>query len=150
VRRLSETPLTRVAGRFRPSAGGEDVSDRPFPGSERDVEAMATADERKALNESTFRRANEQLEDKAIDLLGLDDTSFMPFLCECPRQECREVVLVAPREYEHVRSDPRWTITAAGHEDPEIERVVDRNDRFLITEKFGLAAEVAVEEDPRS
>jgi hypothetical protein len=117
---------------------------------ERDVETMATADERKALNESTFRQANEQLEEKAIDLLGADDTSFVPFLCECPRQECREVVLVALREYERARSDPRWTITAPGHEDLEIERVVDGNDRFLITEKFGVAAEVAVEEDPRA
>jgi hypothetical protein len=111
---------------------------------------MATADERKALNESTFRRANEQLEAEATDLLDGDDASWVPFLCECPREECREVALVTLREYEHVRSDPRWTITLAGHEDPEIESVVERNDRFLITEKFGLAAGVVVEEDPRA
>jgi hypothetical protein len=145
-----ENPPTVVFRGFSCLPGGEDVSTGLPRPSERDVEAMVSANERKALNESRFRQANEQLEEKATDLLGADNTSFVPFLCECPRRGCREVVLVALREYEHVRSDPRWTITAAGHEDAEIERVVDGNDRFLVTEKFGLAAEVAVEEDPRA
>jgi hypothetical protein len=111
---------------------------------------MTTAEERKALNEDTFRQANERLQEKAAALLGEDAPSPVPFLCECPRESCREVVLVTLREYERVRSDPRWTLTVPGHEDLEIEYVVERNDRFVVTEKFGRAADVLVEEDPRS
>jgi hypothetical protein len=111
---------------------------------------MATADERKALNESTFREANEKLERNAAALLRADESAPVPLLCECPRQDCTQVLLVTFREYERVRSDPRWTLTAPGHEDLEIERVLERTDRFFLTEKFGLAADVATEQDPRS
>jgi hypothetical protein len=109
-----------------------------------------TEDERKAENESTFRRANEQLEGRAAALVGADESSPVPFLCECPRQDCTQVVLVTLHEYEHVRSDPRWALTVPGHEDPEIERVVESDTRFLITEKFGRAADIVAEEDPRA
>jgi hypothetical protein len=111
---------------------------------------MTTADERKALNETTFRDANEQLEKKTAALLGEDEPAPVPFLCECPRRECTQVVLVTLSDYERIRGDPRWTLTSPGHEDPEIERVVERTDGFLITEKFGRAADVAVERDPRA
>jgi hypothetical protein len=111
---------------------------------------MATAAERKALNETTFREANEQLEEKTTALLGEDEPAPVPFLCECPRQDCTQVLLVTLPDYERVRSDPRWTLTIPGHEDPQVERVVERTDRFLITEKSGRAADVAVERDPRS
>ena len=111
---------------------------------------MATADERKALNEATFRRANEQLEERAAALLGDDGSAAVPFLCECPRQDCTQVLLATFPEYERVRADARWTLTIPGHEDLEIERIVERTTRFVITEKLGRAADVAVEQDPRS
>ena len=109
-----------------------------------------TGDERKALNQTTFRQANEQLARNAAALVGAGDGDPVPFLCECPRQDCTQVLLVTLLEYERVRSDPRWPLTIPGHEDPTIERVVKRTDRFLVAEKLGRAAEVAIELDPRS
>ena len=36
-----------------------------------------------------------------------------------------------------------------GHETPEIERVVEENERFLLVEKI-VAVEETIEQDPRS
>jgi hypothetical protein len=54
---------------------------------------MTTSAERKALNEGTFREANEQIEQGAVEIVGVDDGQFVPFLCECPRLECTQVAL---------------------------------------------------------
>ena len=65
---------------------------------------MTTPAERKALNEGTFRDANEELERGARELVDADDTSLVPFICECPRPDCVQVVLVTLAEYEDVRA----------------------------------------------
>lgn len=68
------------------------VADRHEPpfrvGGMRKVVCVATAAERKALNEGTFREANEQLERSSRQLVS-DAATPIPFICECPRQECR-------------------------------------------------------------
>jgi hypothetical protein len=111
---------------------------------------MATSAERKAHNEGIFRNANEKLEQKAKVLLGADGEATIPFLCECPRPDCTAVVLLTLAEYEVVRSVPERGIAKWDHEDPEVEVVVERNERFLMTEKFGRAGEVFAARDPRS
>ena len=111
---------------------------------------MTTSDERKGLNQGVFRAANEKLEQNAKALVGAEPEAAVPFLCECPRTECTEVVLVTLAEYEVVRSVPERGIAKLGHDDPEVENVVARNDRFVMTEKFGRAGEVHAEQDPRS
>ena len=111
---------------------------------------MTTAAERKALNEGAFRDANETLERGAHEVLGGDDGSLVPFLCECPKRDCTQVVLLTLAEYEEVRARGEQGLAALGHEDLTIERVVGRNDRFVMTAKFGEAGEVHAEGDPRS
>jgi hypothetical protein len=108
-----------------------------------------TSAERKALNEGVFRTANEKLERAATELDLVDADSLIPFLCECPQQECREIVLLTLSEYEDVRSSGRGGLAALGHEDPSIEHVVAQNERFVTTEKFGEAGDVHAEADPR-
>ena len=115
----------------------------------RNAAGVATPAERKALNQGTFRRANEALNRGARELLGADDESFVPFLCECPDPECKQVVLVALGEYEGARARGEFGLAALGHEDVTIERVVKRNDRFAVTEKLGRAGEVHRETNPR-
>ena len=118
---------------------------------------MATHEERKALNEGLFRKANETLERRAGEILGLgddgnprDDGSPIPFLCECPDISCNEVVLLTLAEYEQIRATPEGGLARPGHEDLAIERVVASNARYVTTEKFGRAGEVHAEGDPRS
>ena len=110
---------------------------------------VTTAVERKTLNEGRFREANERLDEGARDLLRGEETTPVPFLCECPNPRCMAVVLATLEEYEAVRARGAFGLAAIGHEDPEIERVVARNDRFLTTEKVGRAGEVHRQTDPR-
>jgi hypothetical protein len=111
---------------------------------------VATSPERKALNEGRFRVANEQLERSAVELVGVEDGEFVPFLCECPHMDCTQVALLTLKEYESIRSDGRQGLAVLGHEDPTIERVLERNERFVMTEKFGPAGEVHAANDDRS
>jgi hypothetical protein len=113
---------------------------------------VTTSEERKALNEGVFRRANEEVEAAAVELKGPRpdaDADPVPFICECPQPDCRRVVLLTLAEYERVRSDGRYGLAFPGHEDAAIERVLERNDRFVMTEKFGAAGAVHDEADPR-
>lgn len=110
---------------------------------------MAASPERKALNEGTFRDANEELEKRAVEIVGVDDDQLVPFLCECPQMTCTEIALLTLKEYERVRSNGRGGLAVLGHEDETVERVVVRNERFVMTEKFGRAGEVHEQEDDR-
>jgi hypothetical protein len=112
--------------------------------------SMTTSAERKALNEGKFREANEQIEQKAVEIVGVDDGQFVPFLCECPQMECTQVALLTLKEYEQIRASGRQGLAVLGHEDPTVEKVLERNERFVLTEKFGRAGEVHQQRDDRS
>jgi hypothetical protein len=96
-----------------------------------------------------FRAANEKLERGAEEILEGDDDGFVPFLCECPDLHCTKIAMLTLAEYREVRSNGRGGLAVLGHEDPSVERVLARNDRFVRTEKFGRAGEVHEESDPR-
>jgi hypothetical protein len=112
--------------------------------------------ERQARNEALVRHVNEEIErlDQAAAASGLADVELtFEFHCECGRADgdevtCHERVEMTLREYEEVRSQDDRFAVAAGHENPEIEDVVRRTDRFVIVDK-NPDAEPLVEDDPR-
>jgi hypothetical protein len=101
---------------------------------------------RVADNEAYFRALNEQI----VRDVGGDPNARHGFLCECGDEHCIDAVSLTAAEYERVRADPMHFVIAPGHELPEVERVVDRNERYHVIEKVGAAASVAEETDPRS
>jgi hypothetical protein len=105
--------------------------------------------ERIARNDSTFRDANERIDDVAQTIDDYRGT-LLPFLCECADLSCTDIVRLTGEEYEEVRRRPTSFLTVPGHEDDEATSVVEENDRFAVVEKVGSAAEIAVELDPRS
>jgi hypothetical protein len=101
----------------------------------------------RAENESTFRRANEDLERKAQEWsFGEQPT---PYLCECQDPGCTEVVMLARSDYEAVRDNPRRFVIVPGHDVPE-DQVVRRQDGFNVVEKTGDEGPLVEEQDPRS
>ena len=108
---------------------------------------MQRSVERAAQNEALFRRANEQIQEKAVELGVREERA--PYLCECEDAACTTVVLLAQAEYEHVRSGPRWFLVAPGHEDGD-SRVLDRHDGFWVIEKTGEEGRLVEELDPRA
>jgi len=99
-------------------------------------------------NETTFRAINEQIEQIAASQ-GPDEHEY-EFLCECSNSDCTLRVLLTVDAYERVRSEPAQFVVALGHELPEIEEVVFVGPAYQVVRKFGEAAKVAEQKDPRS
>ena len=108
----------------------------------------ATAEQR-ARNELLFREVNERVEEISEELNATSD-SMISFVCECSRADCRERIAMPQTRYEALRANPKHFAVLAGHEDSRIEGVVERDQDFLVVEKKGEAAELAIEHDPRS
>jgi hypothetical protein len=110
----------------------------------------ATKD-RIARNEALFREVNErvqELERQRQD--ATDERVRWEFLCECGQETCTDPVKMTRAEYEAVRSDPVRFAVLPGHEQPEVEVVRERTDRFLVVEKVPGEADVARATDPRA
>lgn len=106
----------------------------------------------RARNEALFREVNERIVELETGLGGYeqDDSLLIGFVCECPREDCSELVEVTRRQYESVRENPRRFVVLPGHEDGNIADVVERHEHYLVVEKEGEAGEIAVEQDPRT
>jgi hypothetical protein len=100
--------------------------------------------ERLARNQVLFREVNERL----VEVAESWGSEPLQFLCECSGLDCKETISLDTQQYEGVRSSPNRFVIAPGHEIPEIERVVEANDRFTLVEKV-IGADLAVETDPR-
>lgn len=105
---------------------------------------MSLSDERLARNEILFREINERL-----DELSAPWSKTTDYLCECSEMSCTKIVELTSEEYEHVRSRATVFVVFPGHERPEIERVVEEREGYLLVEKL-VAVDEIVEQDPRS
>src|SRR5258705_13670028 len=103
---------------------------------------MGDRGERIARNESAYRDVNE-----AINAGRAEQSADppAPFVCECGKLGCNELVELTLAEYEAVRSNPRRFVMLDGHEIPEVERVVERHERYVVAEKTNHEARVAEE-----
>ena len=100
--------------------------------------------ERVGKNEAVFREVNERIND-----VTREDAA--EYLCECGNATCTETIQMTVAEYEGVRADPTHFAVLPGHEIPDVEDVVARNERFLVVrKKAGAAAALATELDSRS
>ena len=98
-------------------------------------------EQRAARNEALFREVNENIA-RLEDPHGA--TSTVPvYICECANADCTVQLAIDPETYRRVRENPRWFFLLPGHEDPQLERVVETHRDYLIVEKTGEAGEVA-------
>ena len=93
----------------------------------------ATA-ERLVANEHRFREVNERLEEGVRPLIEAGE--LVPFVCECSSVACRDSVELGLDEYRALRATDARFAVVDGHELPAIERVVQRQDRYLVVEKL--------------
>ena len=72
------------------------------------------------------------------------------YLCECSDARCSEPIRLTRAEYEDVRSVAIWFAIAIRHENPEIDRLIDENDRYATVDKFfGYRQRIARATNPR-
>ena len=106
---------------------------------------MASREERVGKNEGLFREVNERI--REVTTYDGD----VEFLCECGNSECVQPISMTLAEYESVRLEPTRFAIVPGHEIPDVEDVVERNERFaVIVKRPGVPTQVATETDPRS
>ena len=106
---------------------------------------MTTREERIAKNEVIFREVNERIREVVPSQDGGID-----FLCECGREDCVEQISLTANEYERVREDPVQFFVKPGHAIPDVEEVMEENDRFLLVKKHAEEQEIARRADPRA
>lgn len=104
-------------------------------------------EERLAKNEVLFRGLNENIQGIASTL---GPGAPFEFFCECATSDCFERLELTLEDYEKVRLDGTHFLVAPGHEDIEVEQVVEVHANYVVVEKDGVAGIVALDEDPRA
>ncbi len=101
---------------------------------------------RLARNESLFRVVNEE-----IERIPRSDWSepYTELMCECARLDCIEKLRVTSPEYESIRARPTHFLVQEAHVVPDIEQIVQSNDRFVVVDKFEAAGATAESLSPR-
>jgi hypothetical protein len=107
---------------------------------------VAGTRQKSGRNQLIFREVNERIAELNGDGNG---TGVSLFICECSDRACAESLEIAPAEYEQVRADGARFIVLPGHEQPEVEHVVDGCARFVVIEMDGAEATAAREANPR-
>lgn len=94
---------------------------------------MATdREERLARNEALFRAANERMAE--WDEAHPGDAREL-YLCECADPACRDRISLRKADYERVRESSLQFFVKEGHEIPDVETVIARNDGWYVVEK---------------
>jgi hypothetical protein len=109
---------------------------------------MSAREERIGLNEAVFREVNERIENLAetFDL----ESEQLDLVCECGDADCVQRITMTHSEYERLRSDSHLFAVFPGHEQPDVDRVVDRLQGYHVVEKnVGTPARIAEQTDPR-
>jgi hypothetical protein len=103
-------------------------------------------EERLAQNEAMFRAANERMADwEEIHVTNGRESYF----CECANPHCREKVSLHKADYERVRSNPLHFFIVEGHELPEVEAIIERNEGWSVIEKDPEVQEIVDKYNPR-
>jgi hypothetical protein len=106
---------------------------------------MSSREERLAANEDLFRHVNERIAELTDKWSGELD-----LVCECADPACTQRLVLTVDEYEQVRQDPHHFAVLPGHEIPDVEAVLARNQRYLVVEKHVETHAQMEEADPRS
>jgi hypothetical protein len=105
---------------------------------------MHDREERLAMNEVLFRKANDRIEDTADHQSRSRDP--VAFYCECSDRDCTERIVISADEFENVREHDAQFLVRPDHEVPSVEIVVTRTPLYLVVEKTGEAAEFVSEQ----
>lgn len=98
------------------------------------------------LHQVLLREVNERIEqlNGKWESEGADG-----ILCECGHPGCLEKIVITPAAYERVRRSSTYFLVKAGHATAGSERIVEQADGYLVVEKIGDAAQMAIDLDSR-
>lgn len=98
-------------------------------------------------NEAIFRSVNEQVRGLTATLTTPGET--LRIVCECGARSCTDQFEIDLPAYAETRSDSTLFLVKPGHDLPETETVVAKNDVYWTVRKDeGIPAEIARATDP--
>ena len=98
---------------------------------------MSPREQRAIRNEEMFRQVNLRIAELQEGSHDLTLEGLIPLVCECSHTGCTEPIEIEPAVFERVRENSLQYVVASGHEDLDVETVVERRDAYLIVQKPG-------------
>jgi hypothetical protein len=93
-------------------------------------------------NEAVFRALNEEIRD--LSKTFADNAHTLKVVCEGGTRSCTDQFPIRVHAYARVRDDPTLFVVKPGHDFPETETVITKEEAFWILRKDpGVPAEVA-------
>ena len=109
---------------------------------------MDERESRVGVNEALLRAVNERVEELNEPFSTV--TGKFEIVCECGDPICLTQISIARDAYERVRTEATLFLVAPGHENLDIEDVVEEHDNYRIVRKHpGVPERVAEQTDPR-
>jgi hypothetical protein len=100
-------------------------------------------------NEAIFRSVNEQVRQLTATLSTNTDT--IKVVCECGARSCTDHFEITTDAYAAIRAESTLFVVKPGHDLPESETVIDRNDIYWTVRKDpGIPAAIARATDPNA
>jgi hypothetical protein len=103
--------------------------------------------ERIAKNEAVFRESNREIE-RAEREHGAAADGVLEVLCECGQDSCSGMITLTAAEYNRVHTQKDRFVVLQGHQNDQIERVVDDRGAYLVVDKVGEAEEIVEDQAP--
>jgi hypothetical protein len=100
-------------------------------------------------NEAIFRSVNEQVRDLTDTLSTTTDT--IKVVCECGARSCTDQFELMTDAYAEIRADSTLFVVKPGHDLPESETVIEKNNIYWTVRKDpGIPAAIARATDPNA
>lgn len=96
---------------------------------------MSPRDERALRNEELFREVNAHIAELEERLRDERFPEPLHLVCECERTGCSTPLEVESETFYRVREEPLRFFVALGHEDLDVESVVEERPGYLVVEK---------------
>jgi len=110
---------------------------------------MEERERRIGKNEALFREVNDRIEGVTESLQVTSEN--LSILCECGDESCMEQIEVPLADYERIRADPVLFFIRKGHDERDVEDVVEQAPGYdIVRKRSGGAAELARDLDTRS
>jgi hypothetical protein len=95
---------------------------------------------RAARNELVFRAVNEQIMDVTERFQA--ELSELDLVCECADPSCTATVRLEVEEFSEIDRAKNAFIVLRGHEDAQVEAVVNERSGYVVVRKRDVAAQV--------
>jgi hypothetical protein len=99
---------------------------------------ISRAEDPRVRNEALFRAVNQKLRELNVVFEGFAGETAV-FVCECSRLDCIQQIELPLRVFDGVAARPECFLLVPGHEAPDLDAVVEREDGYVIVEKTGRA-----------